>query len=50
MAGSEGGEGVRYPVVVAVSLTCQNPQTTTFKITDRRSEPESVTHGWSRST
>lgn len=40
------GEGPRYPAVVSVSYTCQNPQTTTLKLTDRRAEIEAAAHGY----
>ena len=44
-AGTPAGEGPRYPSVVGVSWDCQR-QSTTFRLSDRRSEPEDANHGY----
>ena len=49
-AGGPVGEGPRYPAIVGISYTCTNPQTTTYKLTDQRSEVnEDANHGYGRS-
>jgi hypothetical protein len=49
-AGTAAGEGPRLPYVIGIAFNLQNPQTTTIKLTDRRTEPEAATHGFGRST
>ena len=39
-AGGPLGESPHYPVVVGVSYTLQDPQTTVLRLSDRRAEPE----------
>lgn len=39
-AGSPAGESPKYPIVVGLSWSCQNPQSTTLQLSDRRAEPD----------
>lgn len=48
-AGGPAGESDRYAVVVGFDVTCQDPQTTTLKLSDRRAEAEGANHGFGRS-
>ncbi len=48
-AGTPSVETPRYPSVVALEYHCQGRQSTTIKLSDRRSEPENANHGYGRS-
>jgi hypothetical protein len=43
-AGAPIGEGPRYPAVVGISVTCQNPQTTVYELHDQRVTPRDFRH------